>query len=106
MDGLDLRLAVVDAVHARAHRERVEQAILVSVHPSRADDRRLGERFAHGLLAFELGAVEGRLGVGVGVEVGDVDEARDAGEVGDAGHATGAGDVHVVEGEVPGGGEI
>ena len=102
VDRSDLGLAVVDAVHARADGHGVEEAVLVAVHPPRADDGRFGESVLDGLLTLELGAVVGGLGRRGGVEMRDVDETRDTRELGDARDAAGARDVDVVVREVPG----
>lgn len=101
MDRADLGFAVVDAEDARADGHRVEEAVLVPVHPPRSNNGRFGESVLDDLLALELGAVEGRLGRRGGVEVGDVNEARNARVVGDTGDPAGSRDVHVVEVKVP-----
>ena len=95
------RLALVHPEHTRTDRQRVQQPVLVSVHPRRSDDRSSVKCLLDSLLAFVLGAVEGRFGVGRGVEMGDMDEAGDARVGGDTGEATGARDVNVVERVVP-----
>lgn len=102
--GRDLSLTVIDAVDGRRDGDGVEEAVLVTEHPSRTDNRRIRESLLDSLLSLELGAVECRLRVGVGVEVGDVDEAGDARVVGDAGDATSSSDVNVLERVVPAGG--
>jgi hypothetical protein len=99
--GRNLSLAVVDAVDGGRDSDGVEETILVSEHPSRTNNRRVRERLLDSLLTLELGAVECRLRVGVGVEVRDVDEAGNAGVVGDASDTASSGDVNILEGEVP-----
>lgn len=101
MNGSDLGLAVVHAVDARANGNGVEQAILVSIHPSRSNDSSRGEGLLDGLLSLKLGAVELGRRVGGSVEVRKVDEAVDSRELGDASKTTSARDVDVVEVKVP-----
>ena len=92
---------MVDSVDTRADTDSVQKSILMSVKRRRSNDGSFGEGLPHSHFSFVFGAVECRGGIGRSVEMGKVDESRNAGEVGDSGDSSSAGDVDVVEGEVP-----
>lgn len=101
VDRSELLLVVVCDEEAALGGDSVEELVAVAVHGCWSHNGGIGHDFLDNLLAEALCSVEvGDVGVGVGVEGGDVDESGDVVLCDGFGNALGALDMDVVVGKV------